>query len=966
MKDVSATLGHLTGERDAENRGAPSVPWWDREGVGARRLLLVMVIPMLAFALQWFFWEAIQPYVWFLFFPAVFFSSWIGGFRGGLVATVLSTALVTYFFIPPSFSFAVAQPVSLVSIIVFVAMGTLFSLSHGKLRTANRQVAVALADAKTANNRLQDANTHITRLYEKTRELDELKTRFFANVSHELRTPLALILGPVGRWLGSGGLDAPLRRDLQVVERNARLLHRHVSDLLDVAKLEAGRMRIVHVRTDLARLVRFVASHFDTLATERGIHLAVETPATLMAEVDAEKCERILLNLLSNAFKFAPANGSVAVQLLAERGRASLRVQDNGPGVPPELRESIFEAFRQGSGPVDRCFAGTGLGLAIVREFVALHGGEVSVTEAPGGGALFTADLPLYAPAGTPVQETPFVLAPDMGRLVVDGRSAADTPNGQDAPPVAAAAPLILVVEDNPDMSAFLATILGGRYRIATARNGEEGRDRALALHPDLIVTDYMMPRLDGGGLVLALRRHRGLDDVPIVVVTARADDALRVKLLQSGAQDCLTKPFSTDELLARVGGLVDKRRHTLAEMLRINAGLQREVLERKRAEAENTRLSGQLQLALNAAHMGWWHYDPATRVASFDARYQEIFGVTAAERPNEEILRLIHPDDLPRVWSAVEAALDPADPKPFASEYRVNRADGGMRWVEAHGQAVFAGEGTDRRATSFVGTVADITARKRTEEDIRQLNATLEQRVAERTGQLEAANRELEAFSYSISHDLRAPLRAVDGFARILIEEHAVPLDAEGRRMLHIVCTEAGRMGRLIDDLLAFSRVSRQVMDSGLIDMERLAQAAFEQCVAGLAGRDIRFVPQAMPPAQGDVALLRQVWTNLLSNAVKYTQHRQPARIEVGGREEGGERIYFVRDNGAGFDMRYAHKLFGVFQRLHSEDEFEGTGVGLALVQRIVHRHGGQVRAEGCLGKGATFHFTLPAERGP
>ncbi len=227
---------------------------------------------------------------------------------------------------------------------------------------------------------------------------------------------------------------------------------------------------------------------------------------------------------------------------------------------------------------------------------------------------------------------------------------------------------------------------------------------------------------------------------------------------------------------------------------------------------------------------------------------------------------------------------------------------------------------------------------------------------------ELDRANRELESFSYSVSHDLRAPLRAIGGYTQILLEDHAATLNEEGRELCQKIRANTRNMGELISDLLNFSRLSRTPMDTAPLDMRALAEAAFAAVTPGDTGKNIEFQLGHLPPATGDAPLLRQVWINLLSNAVKFSARREHPQIVVAGELKGRELIYSVRDNGAGFDMQYAGKLFGVFQRLHSASEFEGTGVGLAIVQRVVHRHGGRVWAEGKPEAGATFYFALPS----
>jgi hypothetical protein len=262
-----------------------------------------------------------------------------------------------------------------------------------------------------------------------------------------------------------------------------------------------------------------------------------------------------------------------------------------------------------------------------------------------------------------------------------------------------------------------------------------------------------------------------------------------------------------------------------------------------------------------------------------------------------------------------------------------------------------------------LVGVGIDVSAREAAEAEVRRLNEELEKRIAERTVQLEVANRELESFSYSVSHDLRAPLRAVNGFCDILVEDFAAQLPEEVQRYLRRIHEAGQRMGELIDDLLDLSRLSRQPLRRAAVDMTALARSVAEEQQAQAADRRIDVRIAELPPCEGDNSLLRQVWVNLISNAIKYTRGRSLALVEIGSQSRDGMHIYYVRDNGTGFDMRYAGKLFGVFQRLHRNEEFEGTGVGLAIVNRVLQRHGGRIWAEAALDRGATFFFTVDGE---
>ena len=378
-----------------------------------------------------------------------------------------------------------------------------------------------------------------------------------------------------------------------------------------------------------------------------------------------------------------------------------------------------------------------------------------------------------------------------------------------------------------------------------------------------------------------------------------------------------------------------------------------------KRIQAEDALRESEerRRLASEAAGFGVWEWDLASDRIRWDTRMFEIYGMTPTPQglaSYQDWARMVVPEDIKEQESRLQHSIETCGQE--QSEFRIVRAsDKSVRIIYATQMAI---PGPDGRTERVIGINLDITERKLAEEKIRNLNEDLLSRAAE----LERANRELEAFSYSVSHDLRAPLRAVDGFSRMLAEDYSAKLDDEGRRMIGVICSEARRMGRLIDDLLTFSRLGRQKIESVQIDMGALAREVYEELAKLETGRQLKLDLHPLPPAWGTEAMIRQVWMNLIGNALKFTKGREIAEIEIGAREVSeGEWNYYIKDNGVGFDMRFVDKLFGVFQRLHSQQEFPGTGVGLALVQRVVERHGGRIWAEAEVDHGATFSFTLP-----
>jgi PAS domain S-box-containing protein len=382
------------------------------------------------------------------------------------------------------------------------------------------------------------------------------------------------------------------------------------------------------------------------------------------------------------------------------------------------------------------------------------------------------------------------------------------------------------------------------------------------------------------------------------------------------------------------------------------------DITARKRAEASLREGEERFRTVANSIpQLAWNAYADGT-VFWYNDRWYEYTGTTLDQMEGSGWQGVHDPHVLPIVMERWRGAIESGEP--FEMEFPLRGADGKFRAFLTRIQPLKNSEG---RVMQWFGTNTDVETLKQAQVELQEMQHTLEQRVIERTAQLEMANRELEAFSYSVSHDLRAPLRAIDGFSQAVLEDFGSHLPAEGQRYLGTIRNGAQRMGALIDDLLAFSRLSRAPLTKTEVKTGSMVRSVLKELVSQLSGRKIELQIGELPMCKGDPALLNQVWINLLSNAFKYTQKREGAIVEVGCEQRAEGKVFFVRDNGAGFDMRYANKLFGVFQRLHRAEDYEGTGVGLAIVQRIIDRHGGRIWAEAAVDQGATFHFTLEPE---
>jgi signal transduction histidine kinase/CheY-like chemotaxis protein len=584
----------------------------------------------------------------------------------------------------------------------------------------------------------------------------------------------------------------------------------------------------------------------------------------------------------------------------------------------------------------------------------------------------------------------------------------------------------ILVVDDRPENRQFLVTLLGYRsHQLLEAADGSEALALARAEHPDLVITDILMPTMDGYEFVRQLRADAAIGDTTIIFCTAHFLGREAENLARScGVSHLLVKPCEPEIVLRVVQEalglapasaptplehefdrqhlrlLTDKLSEQTAQLRGANHRLAELIDVNLRLAAENDTLRMLQGLCGAARSLTGAKYAAVGVSGKTDSGVPDYFVTSGMDAEMADGL------GVPGLRQGVLAALLTerrplrlkglqGDPQAvgFSSRHppvhcllgtpitTLARTYGWLCLTDKLGGEEFSQE--DEHLTLIlaeqVGRIyenrnlyadvqgqarmleQEVAERRNAERELRKLNDELDLRVKERTAELESANQELEAFSYSVSHDLRAPLRAIDGFAAFLTEDYLAQLPAAAKGYLLRIREGAQRMGKLIDDLLAFARVSRRPLRQELIDPSYIVHQVLEELQRDHEDRRIEVRLGALPECTADPALLKQVWTNLISNAFKFTRGREPAVVEVGSISPSGELVYFVKDNGAGFDMRYADRLFGVFHRLHRDEEFEGTGVGLSLVQRIVHRHGGRIWAEAKVDQGAAFYFTLP-----
>ncbi len=792
------------------------------------------------------------------------------------------------------------------------------------LKLVARQVAAAIANAQAYEEEKKRA--------EVLAELDRAKTAFFSNVSHEFRTPLTLMLGPIDDLLAKlvGDADAENRAALDVVHRNGRRLLKLVNTLLDFARIEAGRAQAAYEATDLSALTSELASNFRSACDHAGIGLRIDCPPLVdLAYVDREMWEKIVLNLLSNAFKFT-LEGEISVEVRDAGERFEVKVSDTGTGIPGDALPRMFERFYRVEGARGRSHEGSGIGLALVQELVRLHGGEIGVASALGKGTTFTISIPKGS-AHLPAKHIKRALAPASndrraGAYVEEALSWLPTVAQTQTQAQSRHFHRVLLADDNADLREYARRLLAEHYEVEVVDDGESALQAARRSRPDIIVSDVMMPRLDGFGLIRELRADPALRSVPVILLSARAGEEARLEGLGQGADDYLVKPFSSRELLIRVGALVRSANahHKASEAL------------------------AQFETLLNQAPVGVYVVDDDFCVAEVNPVARPVFGdiPDLVGRDFDEVVRILWP----------QAYADE-----LVSRFRHTLATGEPHFVVEHVE-----ERLDRKVTEpevyewQIHRIPLPGGRQGVVCYFRNISKSVMAREA-----LRDSDRRKDEFLATLSHELRNPLAPLRNALQLLrtngnLDATLLPVQAIMERQInHLV--------RLVDDLLEMSRISRGTFElrRERVDIAAIVRNAVETSNPLIQASNHRLtlsLPDTPVWLDGDPVRLAQILSNLLNNAAIYTD--RGGRIVVTARQARGSAVLSVRDNGPGIaakDMKNIFEMFSRGERSTTRGQ-GGLGIGLALARKLAEMHGGtiDVVSEGP-GRGSEFTVKIP-----
>ncbi len=785
------------------------------------------------------------------------------------------------------------------------------------------QIAAGLATARAYEAERRRA--------ESLAELDRAKTAFFSNVSHELRTPLTLILGPLAEMLGDDALPPREREQLASVHRNALRLLKLVNTMLDFSRIEAGRVQAHYEPVDLSEYTRDLASVFRSATDRAGLRLVVDCPPVgEPVFVDRDMWEKIVFNLVSNAFKFT-LKGEIAVSLARRGERVELSVKDTGSGVPAHELPHLFDRFHRVEGARGRTHEGTGIGLALVQELVKLHSGTIDVVSVVDAGTTFTVSIPLGA-AHLPVERVGAVArgAGSRGSNAfveeamrwLPALAAPDAAAAGASPPLAHATARVLLADDNADMREYIRRLLGSHWTVEAVSNGREAMDAVARTRPDIVITDVMMPVLDGFGLLDALRADERSRTIPVLMLSARAGEEARVEALEAGASDYLVKPFAARELIARIDSLLLQSRIRAIE----------EAQARRLASVFEQAPVG-IAILRGPSHV----FEVANPVYLALLGGRDVVGKSVGDALPQlegqgihDMLDQVYASGEPFVGRSVKVLLD-------------RRGDGAVE--ECFFDLAYQPMTHEGRVEAIAIVAFEVTELARAKKEA------------------ELANRAKDEFLAMLGHELRNPLAPI--VTALQLMRHRNPGVAEKER--GVIERQVRHLVRLVDDLLDVSRVT-----GGKIELKRqrleladvVAQAIETASPLLEQHRHILAldVPRPGFMVNVDPARFAQVVSNLLANAAKYTP--DGGRILVQAEHAGDDVVLRVRDSGIGIDREMLPRIFEPFTQVRQalDRSQGGLGLGLAIVRSLVTLHGGSVSAssEGA-GRGTELVVRIP-----